>query len=69
MKINDIDHIKILDTYIIKTDHGDFKLVVEMNPSTEKEPTMKVTTLEDADIADEIQTGVIELFLSGQKPE
>jgi hypothetical protein len=64
MKLNNVEHINISDAYKIFTDAGEFVLTVTMHPQTEKEPTMKVTKADGADVTAEVEAEVVQLFIS-----
>lgn len=71
MKLTNVEHINISDSYNIFTDSGDFVLTVTMQPQIEKEPVMTVTTKEGKEVSPDIQNNVVELFLaagSGDSP-
>lgn len=69
MKLTNVEHINISDSYNIYTDGGNYILTVTMQPQTEKEPTMKVTTPEHGEVAADIEAKVIELFLAAGNAE
>lgn len=69
MQLNNVEHIKISDSYKIYTDEGNFALTVTMHPQTEKEPTMNVTSVEGGEVAAEVEAKVVELFLAAGSAE
>lgn len=69
MNLTNVEHINISDSYNIYTDAGNFILTVTMHPQTEKEPTMKVATMEHAEVPVDVEATVIKLFLAAGSAE
>ena len=69
MKLINIEHMSISDSYKVHTDEGVFNLDVTMNPQVETEPVMKVTAGDGSGVDPIMEDNIIELFLTAGKNE